>query len=125
MTEMDRARLIHSFYGGKRINLPRPQVGDFVSRVLAAVGLSEDFVKKLLKKEDCGCGKRKNAINFFFEQTFFYLELFLNRLLDFVIGDYVSEKAERLARQMHSRNRNPARPPDAKLQTRLEGDIAQ
>lgn len=42
---------------------PRKGLGDAVGAVLGAVGITPERVAKATGKRDCGCGKRKAALN--------------------------------------------------------------
>lgn len=42
---------------------PRKGLGDAVGAVLGAVGITPERVARVTGKRDCGCGKRKAALN--------------------------------------------------------------
>jgi len=103
VTEADRAKTIHKMMHGHRIKVPSPRIGDKVGAALAAVGITEDRVKKLFRVKDCGCSDRKKSLNDVSEELAFRTEVVLNRALDFFLGDMVSEEAERMARKLTER----------------------
>ena len=53
---------------GKQITSARPQLGDRLAGVLAAVGITKERVSKAIGR-DCGCAKRQAALNKLGQQT--------------------------------------------------------
>lgn len=100
VTVQDRARAIHLLTQGTRIKVPRPRLGDNAAKALSLIGITEDRVKRFFGIKECGCAKRRKTLNDVSEELAFRVESFLNRSLDFFIGEATGEEAERLAREL-------------------------
>lgn len=103
VTQQDRARLLRKFGRGDRIKVPDVNLGDKVEWALKKVGITEELVKKITGKKDCGCPRRRSKMNAASNEFAFQLQRFLNGAADFVLGEPIDEEAERLARELTAR----------------------
>lgn len=109
VTEQDRAKTLQRLLYGHRIRIPSPRLGERTATALAAIGITEERVKRLFGVKDCGCSQRKKSLDDVSEEIAFRVESIVNRALDFFVGDMVSEEAERMARNITERMRGNGR----------------
>lgn len=103
VTQQDRARLLRKFSRGDRIKVPDVNLGDKVEWALKKVGITEELIKQITGKKDCGCPRRRSKMNQVSNELAFQLQRFLNGAADFVLGEAIDEESERLARDLTAR----------------------
>ena len=111
VTEEDRARVLQKFNHGDRIVVPDINLGDKVEWLLSRFGINEDLVKRVTGARECGCKRRRSKMNIWSNEFAFRLQRTLNGAADFLFGEYISEQADRLARDITLREKNAPRPP--------------
>lgn len=100
ITEADRAKSLQVIMHGQRIRIGDINLGDKVASILGYVGITDKTVMMITGARDCGCPRRRNAMNDWSNKVAFFLERSANRVADFMLGDYISEEAATIARRL-------------------------